>query len=297
VCVPIRRLLILLAALAAASPAAAWWEYGHETVARIAMDSVRPDTRMAIQRLLGKGRILETPECSVATIELASYWPDCIKTLGDRFNYAASWHYQNVDICKPFDLKGPCKDGHCVSAQIERNARILADRKAPERERLMALAFLVHFVGDLVQPMHGGDHADLGGNRVAANYGLIGGRVNLHSIWDGYLAERAISTPPAGARSLLASTSAAERDALAAGSVEDWSRESWAAARQYAYASLLDDPCGANPAVRPTLDEQDVRALIPVVRRQVAAGGLRLARLLDDALGPAAKAPGQQASR
>ena len=91
-------------------------------VARIAMDSVRPDTRAAIQRLLAKGRLLETPECPVATIEQASVWADCIKPLGDRFSYAYSWHYQNVDICKPFDLKAACKDGHCVSAQIERTA-------------------------------------------------------------------------------------------------------------------------------------------------------------------------------
>ena len=291
---PIRRLVLLLAALAAASPAAAWWEYGHETVARIALDSVRPDTRAAIQRLLAKGRLLDTPECPVATIEQASIWADCIKPLGDRFSYAYSWHYQNVDICKPFDLKGPCKDGHCVSAQIERNARILADRKAPERERLMALAFLVHFVGDLVQPMHGGDHQDLGGNRVAANYGLVGGRVNLHYIWDGPLAERSISTPPAGAQAILAQIPPAEHSALAAGSVEDWSRESWEEARKYAYGSLLDDPCADNAQPRPTLTEDDVRALIPVVRRKVAAGGLRLARLLDDALGPEAKAPGQK---
>ena len=291
---PIRRLFLLLAALVAASPAAAWWEYGHESVGRIAMDSVRPDTRAAIKRLLAKGRLLETPECSVATIELASYWPDCIKTLGDRFSYASSWHYQNVDICQPFDLKAACKDGNCVSSQIERNARILADRNMPERERLMALAFLVHFVGDLHNPMHVGDRGDKGGNDVKANYGIIAGRTNLHSIWDGYLAERAISTPPAGPRALLAQTPAAQRAALAAGTVEDWSREGWEAARTYAYASLIGDPCGPKPEARPTLSEDDVRALIPVVRHQVVAGGLRLARLLDDALGPEAKAPGQR---
>lgn len=288
---PIRKLALLLAALCAASPAAAWWEYGHESVARIAMDSVRPNTRAAIHRLLAKGGLLETPDCPVATIEQASVWADCIKPLGDRFSYASSWHYQNVDICKPFDLKSACKDGHCVSAQIERNARLLADRKVPERERLMALAFLVHFVGDLAQPMHGGDKGDLGGNRVAANYGIIGGRVNLHSIWDGLLAERAISTPPSGARAILAQIPPAERPELAAGSVEDWSRQSWEDARTFAYASLIGDPCSESPAVRPTLTEEDVRALIPVIRRQVAAGGLRLARLLDDALGPDARAP------
>ena len=87
---PIRKLALLLAALCTASPAAAWWEYGHESVARIAMDSVRPDTRAAIHRLLAKGRLLDTPDCPVATIEQASVWADCIKPLGDRFSYAYS---------------------------------------------------------------------------------------------------------------------------------------------------------------------------------------------------------------
>ncbi len=290
---PIRFLAAFAAAIVLASPAAAWWEYGHESVARIAMDSVRPDTRAAISRLLAKGRLLETPQCPVRTVELASYWPDCIKQFGDRFSFAASWHYQNVDVCKPFDLKVACRDGHCVSAQIERQARLLADRKLPDRERLMALAFLIHFVGDLHNPMHAGDRGDKGGNDVKANYGIIGGRTNLHSIWDGYLAERAISTPPAGPRALLASTSSEEQARLSGGSVEDWSREGWEAARTYAYTTLVGDPCGARAEARPTLGEKQVRALIPMVRRQVVAGGLRLARLLDDALGPEAKAPGQ----
>lgn len=288
------RFLAALVALLAASPAAAWWEYGHETVARIALDNVRPDTRAAVQRLLAQGRLLETPECPVATIEQASTWADCIKPLGDRFAYAYSWHYQNVDVCKPFDLKGPCRDGHCVSAQIERNARLLADQSVPVRERLMALAFLTHFVGDLVQPMHAGDHGDLGGNRVAANYGLVGGRTNLHSIWDGYLAERSISTPPGGPRGIESQFTSAERAALAAGTVEDWSREGWQLSRDLAYGTLVGDACADGQKPRETLSDEEVRSLIPRVRRQVAAGGFRLARLLDDALGPERKAPGQK---
>lgn len=290
---PIRFLAALLALLVLPFPASAWWEYGHETVARIAFDEARPQTRAAIRRLLAKGALLDTPECSVATIELASYWPDCIKPLDERFSYASPWHYQNVDICQPFDLEAACKDGNCVSAQIERQARLLANREVPARERLMALAFLVHFVGDLHNPMHAGDRGDRGGNQVSANYGLVGGRTNLHSIWDGYLAERAISTPPGGAQALLASVPPSERPAMAAGTVEDWSRQQWESARRFAYASLIGDPCGPKPEARPTLHEADVRALIPEVRRGVVAGGLRLARLLDDAL-VEGKAPGQR---
>lgn len=281
-----------LALFAFAAPGQAYWEYGHETVARIAWLEMRPETRAKVAALLRQGSLLETPECPVATIEQASVWADCIKPLGVRFSYAFSWHYQNVDVCKPFDLKAACKDGNCVSAQIERTARLVADRSVPMRERLTALAFLVHFVGDLHQPMHAGDRGDLGGNRVAANYGVIGGRANLHGIWDGWLAERAISTPPAGAAALLAEVPPRQRQILASGTVEEWSREMWSKAFNQAYSPLVGDPCGPAAAERPTLTESQVRALIPDVRRNIVAGGIRLARLLDDALGPEAKAPG-----
>lgn len=229
----------LLAAAAAAAllfapaQAAAWWDYGHETVAAIAEMETAPATRREIRRLLAQSRLLETPTCPARTIEQASVWPDCIKQLRDRFSYASPWHYQNVDVCRRFDQEAACRDGNCISAQIERNARLLADRSLPARERLMALAFLVHLVGDLHQPLHAGDRGDLGGNRFAAAYGIIAGRTNLHTIWDGYLAERAISTPVGDAAGLLADLSAADREAAKRGAVADWALESWEAARDF----------------------------------------------------------------
>jgi len=286
----IRRLLILLLVLLAPAPAMAWWEYGHETVARIAWLEVSPRTRAELRRLMASERLLETPACRVNTIEAASYWPDCIKTLGDRFSYASPWHYQNVDICQPFDLAAPCRDGNCVSAQIERQARLLADRRLPRRERLMALAFLVHFMGDLHQPMHAGDHGDLGGNRVPVTYGIIAGRTNLHSAWDGYLADRGMSTPPGNADGIFSELGDADKAAMRQGGVADWSREGWAAAREFAYGTLFADPCalpaGTVPTERPVISEEIARRLIPVIRRQAARGGIRLARILDEVFQP-----------
>lgn len=282
---PILRLLCALLALSAAAPGAAYWEYTHRLVASIAFDQVQPATRARIRALLRESHRLETPECPTATLEDASYWADCIKPMGDRFSYQSSWHYQNVDICKPFSLKDACKDGNCVSAQIERNARLLADAKLPKRDRVMALAYLAHFVGDLAQPMHGGDRGDRGGNDVPVTYGAVAGRTNLHGIWDGWIPERAVTTPPGGVRGLLDGLSAEEKARLAAGTVEDWSRDSWQNSRDFAYASILGDPCRARGKdERPVLDEAKLQSLLPAVRRQVTAGGLRLARLLDDAL-------------
>lgn len=281
---PIRGALVALAFLAVfvAAPLKAYWEYGHETVAKIAWANVQPETRAELTRLMKREGLLDTPDCPARTIEQAAYWPDCVKELGDRYAYAFSWHYQNVKVCEAFDLSEPCRDGHCVAAQIERHARLLADRSLPDRVRLEALAFLVHFVGDLHQPLHAGDNGDLGGNRVAANYGLIGGRTNLHSIWDGFLVERALTTPPRGIEGWLEGVDVAEAQA---GDVVDWSREMWAQSRDVAYPMLIDsNPCDGIPEGRPTLTEADVQALIPIARQNVARGGLRLARLLDDAI-------------
>jgi len=279
------RLLILAAALLAASPAAAWWEYGHYTVARIAEMNVKPATRAEIRRLIARSAELDTPECPVRNIEDAAYWPDCVRKMKERFSYSFPWHYQNVNICKPFDQASACRDGNCVSAQIERNAKLLADKTLPVRERMMALAFLAHFVGDLHMPLHAGDRGDKGGNDLPVSYGLIAGRTNLHSAWDGYIAERGISTPEGGAEGLLADLDAGQRAAMSGGTVTDWARESWQASHDHAYATALGDPCGPVPAERPVIDEATTQRLIPVVRTQITRGGLRLARLLDEALG------------
>jgi hypothetical protein len=279
----IRRLLLALVLALAPSPSLAWWEYGHESVATIAYLKASPRTRAEIGRLLRQARLLDTPTCPARTIEQASVWPDCIKTLGDRFSYAATWHYQNVDVCRPFDQASACRDGNCVSAQIERNMRLLANRQLPVRERLFALIFVVHLMGDLHQPLHTGDRGDLGGNRFGANYGLIAGRTNLHTIWDGYLADRGISEPPGGPRGILSALGEADMAAMRAGTVTDWARESWQAAHDFAYATVLPDPCGPIPTERPVVTEETTRRLVPVVRRQIARGGLRLARLLDEA--------------
>ena len=283
------RSLILVCTAVPAAPAAAYWEYGHQTVAKIAYASVRPSTRARLDRLLRLGDLLGTPECPVVDIATASTWADCIKPLKGpdgkaRFGYAYNWHFQDVDICKPFDLATPCKDGDCLSSQIVRQQARLKDRRLSRADRVQALAFLVHFVGDLSQPLHAGEHDDQGANKVKASYGLIAGRANLHAIWDGYLAERAISTPPGGPLGLLRATRRSERRKMVAGDVTDWSRDSWRVSHDIAYGALFADPCAPLPAERPVMDEAMVQRLIPPARRQVVAGGLRLAKLLDAAL-------------
>ena len=283
----IRTIVLLAAALSLLihGPAQAYGRYAHGAIARIALINAKPATRAAVQAMLARTAMLDTPTCPAKTAEDASVWPDCIRAMGDRFSYTGPWHYQNVDICKPFDLNSACANGNCVSAQIDRQVKLIQDRSIPLREKIAATVFLIHFVGDLHMPLHSGDRSDRGGNDVRVAYGLYTSeRLNLHSVWDGAIAERALTTPP----SLERRYSDADRAAIAAGTVEDWSREAWGVAHDVAYALAQGgDPCGPKSKARLTLTNESLASAIEPQRLQVERASLRLARLLDEAFDPA----------
>ncbi len=274
-----------LAALALAGPAGAYWDYGHRTIASIAMRNVTPRTRARVGRILATSALLGTPECPARTAEDAAVWADCVKPLKDasgkpRFGYAYGWHFQDVEICRPYDPTPACKDGNCVSVQIERDVAMLRDPATAPAERVQALAFLLHFVGDLHQPLHAGEKGDKGGNDVHVSYGVYAPpKLNLHSVWDGLLAERAITSGP----SLVRRYPPATRRAMAAGNVADWSRESWQVAHDTVYAGALGDACAPTPA-HVAISEATIEAWVPPARLEVKRGGLRLAKLLNQAL-------------
>lgn len=280
-----RLVAALIAAAVLPAPALAWGYFGHETTARIALANVSPQTRAAVARLLRHERELGTPDCRVRTLAEAATWPDCLRGEGWRWAYSFAWHYQTAPVSKPYDAKANCSGGACVSAQIERNHRILADESLPANVRLEALAFMVHFAGDIHMPLHSGDNHDRGGNDVDATYGIAPG-MNLHSVWDGALAERAITAadPP-----LVRRYSAAERAELAGGGPADWGRESWEIARSFVYRNAFgrDPVAGGEPLPKAAVLTQDAIAeAAPVAARRVAQAGLRIAQLLDTAFAP-----------
>lgn len=295
----IRILALLLLLLPA--PALAWGDYAHRLTASIAWSQLSPAARAQVKALIRAAPGLDTPECRLASIEDASVWPDCVRgRYRDRFAFSAPWHYQNISVCEPFDITAKCWNGDCVTAQIPRQQAILADRSRPAAERLQALAFLVHMVGDMHQPLHMGDKADRGGNDVRAAFGFKApDRMNLHWIWDGDLAERALTEPPAIAPRRI---TPAMRAAFAAGpagteaKVALWAREAWDIARTTVYPELKDypDSCpipesGRRALPRGTVTPAYVAAATPAVRTQVAKAGTRIASLVEQAL--AAPAP------
>ncbi len=283
------RWRIVLAGLAAAvavmaSPAFGWGAAGHRTVAAIAMANVSPKTAAQIAVLLRAEGGLHTPECLAGTLGDASVWPDCIREDKARWGHTFAWHYQDEPLCGGFDLTLHCPHGDCITARIADARAILANRRASDTSRLMALAFLVHFVGDLHQPLHMSDHEDHGGNLV--NAVIAGGAAgSLHYLWDTPLAEAAIASGPP----LVRTYSADERARLGGGKIADWARESWDLARSHTYPQAYGHDICRGPAPAPGTAVRIGRLAfasdLPIVRLRLVQAGLRLARMLDGALG------------
>nr|WP_310525157.1 S1/P1 nuclease [Polymorphobacter sp.] len=277
------RPMLIAALLVLSAPAFAWGEYAHRLTVRIASVQLTPHARAEVRRILAGASAVDTPACPLRTIEDASTWPDCVRALPDRFAFSFPWHYQNINVCQPFDITAKCPNGDCITAQISKQLAIAADRRVSPAARAQAMAFVVHFVGDLHQPLHIGEKNDRGGNDVLAAYGAKApDRMNLHRIWDSDLAERALTEPPA---ITSRSPSATERQEWARGTVSDWARESWDLSRTIAYPELRNfpDTCPAKSDVRAQVDEAYIAAARDAVRLQVERGGTRLAALLNGA--------------
>ncbi|WP_147418246.1 S1/P1 nuclease [Salinisphaera sp. Q1T1-3] len=275
-----------LAALAT-PPAMAWGPQGHALVADIASAHLAPETRTAVTRLLA----IENRQ----RLDEIAAWPDAIRS--DRPETGA-WHY--VDIPRAathYDKRRDCPAGRCVVTQIAHFAAILGDRHQPSTDRLVALKFLVHFVGDVHQPLHAADDNDKGGNTVQLTY--FGRRTNLHRIWDSAIVDRAlglhvgpqfqIALPATrtAARTLDDMITAAERNRWRAGidarhierAAVRWANQSHRLARTTAYGKLPAAP-------RRDWSAGYQRQAWPVARRQLQRAGIRLADVLNAELAP-----------
>lgn len=178
--------LALVALLLACGPALAWGKLGHRLVGELAESELTPAARAEASRLMAG-----EPEPTLAGI---SAWADELRErdpeLGRR---SAPWHYVNLGEagCR-YHADSACPGGNCVVEAIHAQTAILADRRRGVAERLQALKFVVHFIGDVHQPLHAGFARDKGGNtiqvRIPARFippwanGNPGS--NLHSVWD-----------------------------------------------------------------------------------------------------------------
>ncbi|HEX7709289.1 MAG TPA: S1/P1 nuclease [Thermoanaerobaculia bacterium] len=255
----------------------AWGSKGHAVVAEIAERELSPTAAAQIRDLN-----FATPLRDIAS--LPDDWRG-EEVSGVRPGDTGPLHYSNIpNESLTFDRARDCANDQCIVAAIERFESVLHDKSAPKERRREALIYLVHFVGDIHQPMHaaggqvpdpeGGLRPDRGGNLVPVRY--LGVESNLHRMWDSQLIEWGPETVDDYVDYLLKYEMRGRPvEELRRGTVVDWINESHYAAVNNAY-DIADGRIGSDYAKRN----------IGVVYERLLRAGLRLGRMLEEALAP-----------
>ena len=298
--------------LLTAPEARAWGCKGHQTVALIAEKHLTPEARQMVETLLKNNPIDPKLKryCGDAVHDAmadSSTWPDDVR--GEKKN--GPWHY--IDIPRGAQrgpLEAYCGEEGCVTRAIAEQAAILKDKNADAAKRADALRYVMHFVGDLHQPLHSSTNADEGGNCVPVKFFRRqprerghGYSPNLHALWDTAIPERDMegADPPEYADTLDAAfASEIEAWQKAGIHVEDWAWESHERAESNVYGGLGPKiPIEPRVLVHSCTDDNNIGARLlalhlaagapyqeqaaPVVEEQIAKAGLRLAMILNDA--------------
>jgi nuclease S1 len=266
-------MLLLTALLAAADATApvgpAWSAMGHRLVVEIAWDNLTPRARASVLDLLGAERLAD-----------ASVWADRIRPERPA---TGPLHYVNTPTGQRYDAARDCPSGRCIVEGVVRFRGALADPSATRTERVEALRWLLHLLGDLHQPLHVGDRGDRGGNEIRVSW--RGRTLDLHSLWDDELV-RAWAVDEgrylASLRRTVARMTDTERMEVVAGHPADWAAEGNTAAHEIVYPPTSEGiPLG----------REYLRAAGPVLDRAFIRAGLRLAHVLNEVFDPEAPEP------
>lgn len=274
-----RRFLIALSLLVVTPGVAfAWGDSGHRTVAEIATRYLSENARAQVQDLLGG---LEQ------FVDVAS-WADDVRDSDERPG-TYNWHVVEIppDGVR-YDRARDCKNDDCIVEKVKEFAGIVGDRRIKKSERIDALKFLIHFVGDLHMPLHA--YAPLNRPKgTAVRIGSTTEKLHLwwdYAWWDAAFSDEFGSDPSELTITLVAQITPAQQSAWSRGTVEDWTNESFALSHEFVTryeiitalraAGSSDD----TPIVLP--DSALVEMKLVVVQRLKMAG-VRLAWLLNQA--------------
>jgi hypothetical protein len=224
-------------------------------------------------------------------MEAASLRPD--KEFRDDKS-TAPWHF--IDIClqdRRADIPARCLSGNCVTGKIDEYSKRLKDGNYDRWRAAGDLAFLIHFVGDIHQPLHAANDDDRGGNCVTVDSRIRA--ENLHEVWDTNLVRRleydVDSGRPVTTAHKLERTYADEKAADSWIAADDIAWESNQLARSDIYAALRipAEPCQptANLCLNPLgraveLDASYLDRADAIAGHQLAKAGFRLASLLNE---------------
>jgi len=233
-----------------------WGATGHRTIGEIADANLKGKTKRKISEILDG-----------QSLALVSTFGDDIKS-DKRYNDFNTWHYVNM----PFDVdyqhseKNP--EGDLVTA-IEKCKSVILDENASKEDKAFYLKLLVHFIGDLHQPMHVGRKEDKGGNTIQVQW--FGSGTNLHSVWD----SKMIDSFDMSYTELASNTSEISKEQvveLQKGTIVDWVNDT------HIYAKKVYDSVETGENLRYDYMYQ----YFSLTQSQLQKGGIRLAKVLNE---------------
>ncbi len=262
-------------------PAAGWGDFGHKLVCEIAFQELSTSAREKVKALIRLDR-------DFRLFSDACTWPDHPRKRGAE-------HFINVprETATIEDSRCPQAE-QCLFTAIEDDLRVLADARSSDLQKLEAVKFLGHWVGDLHQPLHVSFLDDRGGSNIREQ-GPLG--VPLHTIWDhSIVVSRLRGDARQAAARLRRQIGATERAAWKSSTPVDWARESYAIATSPAvgYCFRKRDGCWYGPdrkryeegtsERRLRIDERYLDTHLPTVIERLKMAGVRLAHLLNNVL-------------
>jgi len=293
--------LVIGSTIAQPRTALAWGDDGHKAVALIAQHYLIPAAKRQVDAMLAA----DTDSLTMHDIASEATWADKYRDSNqrrDHYEETKRWHFVDLEITDPDMTKAcfgrkPLPSGTlasngdkmaCVVDKVGQFADELGTPGTDAEERLFALKFLLHFVGDMHQPLHASDNNDAGGNGVKV---MVDGfphkaRDELHGFWDTQFVD-AIARPPAAlAKKLLAQITPEQEAEWKQGTFDDWAME--------AFNIAFDDVYGEPPLSKGTLQHLDAAYVARAekdVALQLSKAGVRLAAVLNKTLGRQVAAP------
>ncbi|KAI0899739.1 nuclease S1 precursor [Annulohypoxylon nitens] len=278
---------LALLSTAALPGAMAWGAMGHETVAYIASNYVSSATKSYFQGLLG--------DTSANYLASVAAWADSYRyTTAGKFS--APYHYVDANDNPPsscgVELDRDCGSEGCILRALQNYTTILIDQKASDANLQIAAKMVIHFAGDIGQPLHC-EALEVGGNDIDVEYD--GDDTNLHAIWDSNIPESisggsSLTSAKSWATTLIKEIDSGDYKSQAASWVSGLSVDSsddqvstalkWATeSNAYVCSTVLKG--GVSAVENQDLSGDYTTTAQPVVDLQIAKQGYRLAKWLD----------------
>ena len=258
-----------------------WGAIGHRLIARLAQAQLTPEGVDYVRELV--------PWHWHGNLSAMAVWgddilyPDTNPTGYDNWQWSRPLHYINtVPWSCEYNAEGDCKNDTCVDGAI-RNYTKRLQSTLDQVQHEEALFFLIHFIGDIHQPLHVGFSNDYGGNRVQGYFMNISQSTNLHKIWDSdainYRLRQDFFSNPNIYYDYIYQLMLRQNPLANDDDIHQWIKESIEIVCQHVYFD--DDRNQMNTTWRFHLKDKYFRESYQIIEQRLAQGGRRLAALIN----------------